>query len=99
VGTPPEYAGYLARFRQSVQAGLTYPMAARRRGLTGTVELEVSIDAEGRVRDVRVSASSSHAILDEAAAEAVRRLPPLPFPSSLPARALTVRLPLVFALQ
>ena len=98
-GAPPEYAGYLARFRQGVQSALTYPMAARRRGLAGVVELEVSIDAQGRVRDVRVSASSSHAILDEAAADAVRRLPPIPFPSGLPARALTVRLPLVFALQ
>ncbi|MET0852495.1 MAG: energy transducer TonB [Candidatus Rokuibacteriota bacterium] len=98
-GVPPEYAGYLARFRQGVRAALTYPMAARRRGLAGVVELEVSIDTQGRVRDVRVSASSSHAILDEAAADAVRRLPPMPFPPSLPARALTVRLPLVFALQ
>ncbi len=98
-GAPPEYAGYLARFHQRVQSTLTYPMAARRRGLAGVVELEVSIDAQGRVRDVRVSASSSHAILDEAAADAVRRLPPMPFPPSLPPRALTVRLPLVFVLQ
>ncbi len=99
VGPPPEYAGYLARFRHGVQAGLTYPMAARRRGIAGTVELEVSIDPQGRVRDVRVSTSSSHAILDDAAADAVRRLPPMPFPAGLPPRALTVRLPLVFALQ
>jgi protein TonB len=82
-----------------VQQVVSYPLAARRRGISGTVEIEALIDEAGRVRDVRVLTSSSHAVLDEAAMEALRRVPPVPFPADVPPRRLTVRLPLVFDLK
>jgi protein TonB len=96
---PAEYGPYLQRFRQRVQESLVYPLAARRQGLRGTVELDVWLDPAGRVRDVRVTRSSSHEVLDDAAVETIRRLGPLPFPESLPRRALRIRLPLVFELR
>jgi protein TonB len=96
---PVEYGPYLQRFRRRVQEMLVYPLAARRQGLGGTVELEVWLEATGRVRDVRVVRSSSHALLDEAAVEAIRALGPMPFPESLPRRPLRIRLPLVFELR
>ena len=96
---PAEYGPYLQRFRQRVQESLVYPLAARRQGLRGTVELDVWLDPAGRVRDVQVTRSSSHALLDDAAVETIRRLGPLPFPESLPRRALRIRLPLVFELR
>jgi TonB family protein len=46
-----------------------------------------------------VVVSSSHPLLDEAAVEAVRSLPPLPLPEHLPRRPLRIRLPLVFELR
>jgi periplasmic protein TonB len=98
-GVPAEYTAYLNRFRQRVQETMSYPSSARRRGISGTVQLEVSIDVTGRVRDVEVSASSAHAVLDEAAVDAVRRMAPLPFPVNVPPRPLRVRLPLVFELR
>jgi protein TonB len=96
---PAEYGPYLQRFRQRVQESLVYPLAARRQGLRGTVELDVWLDPAGRVRDVRVARSSSHDLLDEAAVETIRGLGPLPFPDSLPRRSLRIRLPLVFDLR
>jgi protein TonB len=96
---PAEYGPYLQRFRQRVQESLVYPLAARRQGLRGSVELDVWLDPAGRVRDVRVARSSSHRLLDDAAIETVRHLGPLPFPESLPRRALLIRLPLVFDLR
>jgi periplasmic protein TonB len=96
---PAEYGPYLQRFRQRVQESLVYPLAARRQGLRGSVELDVWLDPAGRVRDVRVARSSSHGLLDDAAIETVRHLGPLPFPESLPRRALLIRLPLVFDLR
>ncbi len=96
---PAEYGPYLQRFRERVQESLVYPLAARRQGLRGTVELDVWLDPAGRVRDVQVTRSSSHALLDDAAVETIRRLGPLPFPESLPRRALRIRLPLVFELR
>lgn len=98
-GVPAEYGPYLARFRQRVQDALVYPLAARRRGLSGAVELEVLIDPGGRVQNVAVSSSSSHALLDEAAADTVRQMAPVPMPETLPARPLKVKLPLVFELR
>ncbi len=98
-GEAGEYAGYLATFRRRIQEALFYPLAARRRNLTGTVQLEVVIVPTGAVGRVAVHASSSHPLLDEAAVETVRRLPALPFPGGVPPRTLTVRIPVVFRLE
>lgn len=49
-----------------------YPEAARMRGWHGTVLLNLSIDAEGRVTAVTLRESSGHAILDAEAIAAVK---------------------------
>ena len=98
-GAAPEYGPYLRQFRQRVQERLIYPLAARRQGLGGTVELHVWLEATGRVRDVQVARSSSHSVLDDAAVETISRLGPVPFPESLPRRPLLVRIPLVYELR
>ena len=49
-----------------------YPRLARRRGWEGTVVLEVRVDEEGRVVDVRIRKGSGHSVLDKAALTAVR---------------------------
>jgi protein TonB len=96
---PPEYAPYLARFRQRVEEALVYPLAARRQGHAGRVELAVLLEPSGRIGRVDVTVSSASAALDEAAVDAVRAIKPIPFPEGLPRRSLLVRLPLVFQLR
>jgi len=96
---PAEFGPYLARFRERIQELVVYPLAARRRGLAGRVEIELLLEPSGRLRDVAVVASSSHALLDEAAVEAVRALEPQPLPEHLPHRPLRVRLPVIFQLR
>ena len=96
---PAEYGPYLGRFRRRVQESLGYPLAARRQGLSGTVEVEVLLEPSGRVSAVRLVASSSHAVLDDAALLAVKGLSPEPFPDPLPRRPLRIRLPLAFELR
>jgi protein TonB len=49
-----------------------YPEASRRRGQEGTVMLELRVDANGRVVDVRVTESSGFSALDAAAVETLR---------------------------
>ena len=98
-GMPPEYGPYLRRFRRRVEESLAYPLAARRRGLSGKVELEVMLDPSGRVAAVRVIESSSYSLLDDAAVAAVQGLSPEPLPENLPRRAIRIRLPLGFELQ
>jgi len=96
---PPEFGPYLARFRERIQELVVYPLAARRRGLAGRVEVELLLEPSGRVRDLAVVSSSFHILLDEAAVEAVRSLVPEPLPEHLPRRPLRVRLPVIFQLR
>ncbi|MBW1768473.1 MAG: energy transducer TonB, partial [Deltaproteobacteria bacterium] len=46
---------------------------ARRRGYEGTVVLEVLVNQEGSVEDLRISESSDHSILDRAALASVKK--------------------------
>ena len=55
-----------------------YPPEAVARGLEGEVRLIVKLAADGQIDDVLLAASSGHALLDEAALQAVRRLRALP---------------------
>ena len=50
-----------------------YPPAALRSGITGTVVLIVSVDANGNVTDVSVERSSRNRDLDRAAIQAARK--------------------------
>jgi len=97
-GPPAEYAAYLARLRQRIQESLRYPLTARRRGLSGTVHLEVTIRPDGAIAAVTIVESSSYSALDDAALEAVRSLRPMPFPTGVPPRRLYVRVPVIFTL-
>jgi protein TonB len=85
--------------RRRIAAALRYPPAARRRGLTGTVQIEMVIAASGVVTAADVVASSSHTLLDDAALETVKSLGRQPFPEHLRPRTLRVRLPVVFNLE
>ena len=59
-------------------AGLFYPAEAIARGLQGEAHVLLVIDEAGNVVATRLEQSSGHAILDEAALSAGRRLKSLP---------------------
>jgi TonB family protein len=94
-----EYAAYLALVRRRIQESLAYPAAARRRGLAGTVVVELEIEPSGAIASVVLAASSTHPALDEAALGAVRDVGRVPFPADVRPRRLRVRLPIVFDLR
>src|SRR5262249_41486304 len=98
-GEAAEYEGYYALLRSRLHEALRYPTAARRRELTGTVEIVIDVLPSGTIGEAAVAASSSHRLLDDAALEAVHRLGQVPFPPGLRPRALRVRLPVVFDLR
>jgi protein TonB len=98
-GAGSDYAAYYARLRQRIQDVLRYPAAARHRGVTGTVHLEIAVDPNGAIGAVSVITSSSHDILDRAAVDAARSVRRVPFPGDVRPPALRVRLPVVFKLQ
>jgi protein TonB len=98
-GGRAEYGAYLALMRQRLQESVRYPAAARRRGLTGSVHVEITVEPSGAITAVSLAASSNHTLLDEAALDAVRSLRPVPFPPEVAPRSLRVRLPVVFELR
>lgn len=73
-----EDAAYLnAWIRKVEQIGsLNYPDEARRRNLSGELELEVTLNADGSLVDIELLRSSGHQVLDEAARRIVRLAAP-----------------------
>ena len=77
----------------------SYPAKARRRNLQGTVILEVSVSAEGRVNQLQIEESCGHRILDKAALAAVRKWVFEPGRRNGLPVSMTVLVPVRFALQ
>ena len=76
-----------------------YPKGARQRGEQGDVVLEIRVNAEGKVDDVKVATSSGFAELDEAAIWAARAAKFSPARSGHDPVASTARLKLQFKLK
>ena len=76
-----------------------YPKGARQRGEQGDVILEIRVNAEGTVDDVKVATSSGFAELDEAAIRAARGAKFSPARSGHDPVASTARLKLSFKLR
>jgi protein TonB len=75
-----------------------YPNSARLHGLEGRVVLKVVIRADGHLAGVSVITSSGHAVLDDAAVEAVKLACPLHMKHELGKPQIVVSLPIVFSL-
>ena len=76
-----------------------YPKGARQRGEQGDVILEIRVNAEGTVDDVKVAESSGFAELDEAAVRAAKSAKFTPARSGRDPVASTARLKLQFKLK
>ena len=93
-------SGISARPIGGYQVKPRYPESARRRGIEGTVLLQMRITAQGRVEDVQVVRSAGYPELDESAMEAVRRWRFEPARrNGAPVAEDAVLLPVVFQLQ
>lgn len=71
-----EYSQRLSEFHsrlvRMVYGEIHYPKRAVRRGLEGRLELDVTLDADGKVLNVTVALPSGHDLLDKAAITAAR---------------------------
>ena len=59
------YISYFTGLRKQIELVWVYPADAVQRGLQGAVQLEMTIEKDGRVSKVRVIESSGYATLDE----------------------------------
>ena len=81
-----KYANYMREWVKKVErvGNLNYPDQARRQGLSGKLMLDVTMNADGTVRDISILRPSGHAVLDEAAIRIVNLAAPFaPFPPEI----------------
>jgi protein TonB len=76
-----------------------YPSIARKRGYEGKVLLEVLVNPDGKVGDVRVLDSSGHGVLDRAALKAVKKWLFEPGTRGNEKVAMWVKIPIRFQLE
>jgi protein TonB len=93
-------SGYLREIRRLLEKHKDYPWMARRRNIQGVVTVVFTIGSGGQIMTARVSRSSGHDLLDEAAQNTIRRVAQFPpFPAALNRQQLTVEVPLAFRLS
>ncbi|SFD45716.1 protein TonB [Thiohalospira halophila DSM 15071] len=81
-----KYASYMDAWRSKVErvGNLNYPEEARRQGLSGRLLMDVVLEADGSVTDVKILRSSGNRLLDDAAVRIVRLAAPFPeFPENI----------------
>jgi protein TonB len=80
------YANYMNEWVTKVErvGNLNYPDEARRAGISGKLMMDVALNADGTVRDIRILRSSGHSMIDEAAIRIVNLAAPYaPFPPDI----------------
>jgi protein TonB len=81
-----KYASYMEAWRAKVErvGNLNYPEAARKQNLSGSLILDVALNADGSINQITVRRSSGQKILDDAAIRIVELASPFaPFPDQV----------------
>jgi len=98
-GVPLPGTLQMAYPRYQLNAPPPYPGLARKRGLQGTVILQVLVNKEGRVDDLKIDASSNFSMLDRAAVKAVRKWSFEPGKKGEERISMWVKVPVTFQLK
>lgn len=75
-----KYASYMNDWVTKVErvGNLNYPDEARRQGISGSLMLQVSVNTDGSVRNIRLLRASGYKVLDDAAIRIVQLAAPFP---------------------
>ena len=92
--------GFAMLVREKIAAAKAYPASARARGFEGKVLISFTLNKNGRILDLAVHTSCGHALLDDAAVQAVRNASPFPpIPEKLGRESIAFNLPISFTLR
>jgi protein TonB len=81
-----KYANYMSEWVKKVErvGNLNYPDEARRAGISGKLMMDVALNPDGTVREIRILRPSGHPVIDEAATRIVNLAAPFPpFPPEI----------------
>lgn len=91
---------YISAVRAAVARNKKYPRRAKRRGVQGTVRIQLTLDASGRLVNVRLVSPSGASMLDEAAMDAVRAVGEYPrIPAEMERASVRITVPIRFAVR
>jgi TonB family protein len=91
---------YTTKVRQMIARAKIYPSVARDKGQQGKINLSFKLGKNGGVLKLLVEHSSGHAMLDEAARDAVENAGPFPpIPEKLNKQYVLLKLPVSFILR
>ena len=79
-GAGEALADYFSRLLRLIEAQKTYPLRARLAGYEGEVTVSFVVEADGRVRGIKVVKPSPFAVLNQAARRTIERAAPFPPP-------------------
>lgn len=90
---------FIAKLKKWSQRFIKYPISAQKRGQQGNVRLNVTIDRDGKVKDVEVLEAAKFDVLTIEAQDAVNRATPFPrMPTDIPGELFTFSIPVAFVL-
>lgn len=94
------WKAYAVRLNAHFRKFKHYPMLAKKRRLTGTVLIRITLERSGNVLDATILKSSGSAILDDAALASAREASPAPaFPNALNAQTKILEIPYSYSLK
>lgn len=90
---------YTSKVIRTIYGALSYPNIAVRRGLEGSIRINLELDRSGDVVSVIVAEESPHRLLNEEALEAATRAAPYPaFSDAITDQTLVIQIPIAFRL-
>ena len=90
-------SNYQGKVVAKLRRAKRYPREAKRQRLEGTVSVGFTISSNGAVSGIRVTRSSGHPVLDQAALDMVRRASPMPkFPGDIRVARMNMQVPVRF---
>jgi len=91
--------GFINGVRKNVSSVKYYPRIARKRGFEGEPIVSFTLGHKGKLTKLSIAQPSSHAVLNEAALETIRRGMPYPhIPEPLKEKSITFKLPISYIL-
>lgn len=91
---------YFLEFRKIIESKKQYPLIARKRNMEGVVSVSVTIKNNGEVTNHKITSSSGHSALDEAAISMIRSIVMFKsFPSELDESEVEFKLPVTYKLN
>lgn len=94
---PEELKDYIKNVQSRIVSAAYYPPDAKEMGWEGIVKLNIILEYDGNLRDVKIMQSSGYVALDDAALDIVKKQAPYPaFPYEAGLRELQIEIPIAY---